>query len=224
MSSIVLRSLTALGLALAFPACGSDPAEPAAPQAELKLVHVSASPGAADLYIDGQPVLTGVGAGSSRVARVPAGMQQLSVRKAGVQVGTVGAQLSVDQLTSVVLSEAGMQVYAATPDTGQAATNRANIRIINITSDATSPTLLHMLINYPGVSPDSTARIGIDHAIASHGTLMYFDPGLFRFRLVPQGTTTVLHELTFNVEAGQKKAVVIRRENGVYRFELVTEL
>jgi hypothetical protein len=223
MSHSVLRSLT-VGLALASAAC-SESTPPGQSEAELKLVHVSASVGAADVFVGGERVIADQAFGTSRLVRVPAGNQQLSIRKNGQSLRTLGVLLSASHVNSVVLSDSGLQASSVvTPDTGQAISNRANIRLINITSgNAAAPTLLHVLINAPGVSPDSVARLGIDTQIASHGTLMYFDPGHFRFRFVPQGTTTVLTEVEFDVAAGEKKAVVLQRENGVYRAEVVTE-
>ena len=53
---------------------------------------------------------------------------------------------------------------------------------------------------------------------------MYFDPGEFRFRLVAQGSSTVLAERLVTVNAGEKRAVVIERsEDGTYTMQVVIE-
>jgi hypothetical protein len=53
---------------------------------------------------------------------------------------------------------------------------------------------------------------------------MYFDPGEFTFRFYPEGSTTLLTEVTFSVTAGQTKAVVLERAaDGTYSASVVVE-
>ena len=50
------------------------------------------------------------------------------------------------------------------------------------------------------------------------------NPGEFRFRLVAQGSSTVLAERLVTVNAGEKRAVVIERsEDGTYTMQVVIE-
>jgi hypothetical protein len=65
---------------------------------------------------------------------------------------------------------------------------------------------------------------GLNATVPSHGPLMYFNPGHFRVRFVPEGGTTVLTEAEFDVAAGEKKAIVLSRDDaGAYSVKIVTE-
>lgn len=217
-------TLLAAGL---LAACNDDPTDPNGPTAELRLLHATADLGAVDLLIDGEPVILGVTFGNaSAITEVPAGTQQITVRSGGTVLGQLNAILTTEHINAVTVAQGVPQLSATViPDTGAVATNRANIRLVNVVGSNTSdPTLLHVLINAPGVSPDSVARIGLDTKVASYGTLMYWDPGQFRFRYAPENTENVLTEVTFTVAAGEKKAVVLERDAaGTYKVQVVTE-
>jgi hypothetical protein len=226
-----LRSLRALLVGaltcFAATACDDDPTDPTGPTAELRLLHATSNLGAVDLLIGGQTVISGITFGNaSSITEVPAGTQRLVVRSGATVLGEIDANLSTSHVNAVTVAS-GVPQFSETvvPDTGAAASNRANIRLVNVVGTNTSdPTLLDVLINFPGVSPDSTATLGMDSKIASYGTLMYFDAGQFRFRFVPDGGSTILAEATFAVANGEKKAVVLQRDpNGTYRVEVVTE-
>jgi len=111
------------------------------------------------------------------------------------------------------------------PDTGVVATARANLRLVNVVgTNLSDPTQLQVLINFPGVSPDSAAALGMDSKIASYSSLLYFDPGQFRVRYVPQGSATVLAEAQFSIAQGEVKVAVLHRDSdGQYRVEIVVE-
>jgi Domain of unknown function (DUF4397) len=218
-----------LGIAAGAAACdNATTPSSGANDADLKLVHASANVGAVDVDVGGQTVITGLTYGnSSALTRVTAGAQRVRVRHGATTIAEVDAMLSTVHVNALTLTDDTVQVSTTvTPDTGQAISNRANIRLINVVGESTSdPTLLYALINAPGVSPDSVARIGMDTKIASHGSLMYFDPGHFRFRFAPQANVSnVLADVDFDVVAGQKRAVVLRRDaGGVYHAEVVAE-
>jgi hypothetical protein len=221
-----LRALSAACL-LALAGCGTEPNPPVGGDAELRLLHATADLGPLDVYIGDVRVIQGVTYGNtSAIAMVPDGQQHLVVRSGSTSIGELDATLSPAHINAVTVA-AGVPQLSSTviPDTGAVATNRANIRLVNVVGPTTAdPTLLHVLVNFPGVSPDSTARLGLDTKIASYGTLMYFDPGHFRFRFVPQNTTTVLTEVEFDVAAGEKKAVVLERAaDGSYHAQVVVE-
>lgn len=194
--------------------------------AQLKVVHAADAVGAVDVRIGDVPVITGLAFGqSSALTPVPAGLHRLTFRSGSSTVAQLDVTLTSSGINAVTLNEDTAQVTPVTPDTGHAATNRANIRVINVAGEnASAPTMLSVLINFPGVGADSTATLGLDARVPSHGPLMYFDPGFFRFRFVPQGSTTVLTQVEFNVAAGEKKAVVLERSAaGAYSAKVVTE-
>jgi hypothetical protein len=208
-------------------ACDDDPTDPNGPTAELRLLHATSDLGSVDLLIGGETVISGVSFGTaSAITEVPAGPQRLVVRAGSTILGEIDANLSTSHVNAVTVAS-GVPQFSETvvPDTGVAASNRANIRLVNVVGPNTSaPTLLDVLINFPGVNPDSTAVLGMDSKIASYGTLMYFDAGQFRFRFVPDGGSAILAEANFSVANGEKKAVVLQRDaNGTYRVEVVTE-
>lgn len=194
--------------------------------AQLKVVHAAATVGAIEVRMGGTPLISGLSYGQSSAAvPVPAGPRRLTFRSDGTTIAAVDVNLSADGLNAVTLNEDTAQVTPVTPDTGVAATNRANIRVINVAGTSTAaPTMLSVLINFPGVGADSVASLGMDATVPSHGPLMYFDPGFFRFRFVPQNSTTVLTQVEFSVAAGEKKAVVLERSaGGTYSAKVVTE-
>jgi hypothetical protein len=226
MAGRIGTTLFVLSLTAAVACDGTTSIRAGGETAQLKVVHAAQSLGAVNVDVGNNTVISGLTFGStSGLTNVPAGAQRLRFRAAGVEIAHLDITLSSTGITAVALSGDTAQVTPVTPDTGQAATNRANIRMINIAGEnASAPYMLSVLVNYPGVSADSTAVFGMDSRVPSHGSLMYFDPGHFRFRFVPQGTTTVLTEVEFDVTAGQKKAVVLERSvTGTYSAKVVTE-
>lgn len=225
----LLHATAALALTLTA-ACSDSVADPnvnPGEQAELKVLHATAGIGNVDVHVGNQVVISNLSSGrSSAPTTVPAGMQRVRFRQGNTVIADVDVQLTTQHVNVLTLVDGAAQVSSSvTPDTGVAATNRANIRVINVASGITAdPTDLQVLINYPGVSSDSTARLGLDTKIASHGPLMYFDPGEFRFRFVPTGTETVLAELVFSVAAGEKRAVMLERNaDGSYQAKVIVE-
>lgn len=226
MSHPVSRSL-AMSYLLVLAGCGTDPNPSMGGDAELRLLHATENLGPLDVYIGDVRVIQGVTFGNtSAIAMVPDGAQHLVVRSGSTDVGELDATLTTAHINALTVA-AGVPQLSSTviPDTGAVATDRANIRLVNVVGPTTAdPALLHVLVNFPGVNPDSTARLGIDTKVASYGTLMYFDPGHFRFRFVPRDTDTVLTEVEFEVAAGETKAVVLEREaDGSYRAQVVVE-
>jgi hypothetical protein len=89
-------------------------------------------------------------------------------------------------------------------------------------ANSSPPTLLAVKVTAP--APDTVMTFGIDTQIARYGTLMYFDPGTFTFRFQPDRSSTVLTQVTFDVAAGQTKAVVLERAaDGTYSASVVIE-
>lgn len=223
-------SIKMLAAAVVFIAgCGDDsPNGIGGPTAQLKVVHAAAALGAVEVRVGGAAVINGLSYGnSSAITTVPAGAQRLTFRSGGSDVAVVDVTLSASGINAIAFNGDTAQVTPVTPDTGQAAPTYANIRFINIAgTNASPPTLLSILVNFSGVPPDSTAVLyaGFDATVPKHGSLLYFAPGPFRFRFVPQGTTNVLAEVLFDVAAGEKKAVVLERSaGGTYAAKVVTE-
>jgi hypothetical protein len=217
-----------VGIALLAAACDSDSSGPNETLADLTVVHASAGVGAIDVTVDGETAVSNLAFGSaSPRIQVPSGVQRIVVRAGDDVIGEIDATLTTSHVNAVVVASGEVRVAGTVvPDTGQVATTRANLRLVNVVgANATAPTSLDILINMPGVSPDSTARLGgLDTRIASYSSLLYFDPGAFRLRYVPQGTTTVLAEAEFDIAMGETKVAVLERDaDGSYRVTIVVE-
>ena len=195
--------------------------------AELRLVQATASLGPVDVEVGGVTVIHGVAYGTtSRLVQVPGGTQRVRVRAGSQTIGEVDRALDLQQVNLLVVSNGTLQFSeVVTPDTGQAISNRANLRMVNVVGSSTQvPTLLDVLIKAPNANPDSVIRLGMDAQIGSYGTRMYFDPGHFSFQYVPHGGSTVLAEISFDVVAGETKAVVLERlADGSYRVQVLVE-
>jgi hypothetical protein len=211
---------------LLFGACSDSPNGPA-DEAELRVLHVTPTLGPVDVEVGGVTVVHSVAYGTaSDLVQVPGGQQHLVVRAGGQILGELDQTLSLQHVNSVVVADGTPRFLTlVTPDTGQAISNRANIRMVNVVGPTNqAPTLLQVLVKAPNPNPDSVATFGLDTQIASYGTLMYFDPGHFTFKFVPAGGSTVLAETSFDVAAGEKKAVVLERgANGIYRVQVIVE-
>jgi hypothetical protein len=216
----------AVAIAAAALACGDGTgASPGG--AEFQVWHATPSLGALDVQVGSATAVSGLASGrSSRVVRVAEGIQHIQVRSGNNVVGEMNYDLSTAQLNTLVVADSALQFSGqVTPDTGTVASNRANVRMINVAGLNTSdPTLLDVKVKAPNANPDSIITFGMDSKVASRGPLMYFDPGHFIFTYLPDGTTTVLTEVEFDVAAGEKKAVVLERaEDGSYSASVLVE-
>jgi hypothetical protein len=209
-----------------FGACSNSPNGPAG-GAELRVLHATPTLGPVAVEVAGVTVVHSVSYGTaSGLVQVPGGQQHLVVRVGGQSIGELDQTLSLQHVNSIVVAGGTPQFLTmVTPDTGQAISNRANIRMVNVVgSNSNPPTLLQILVRAPNANPDSVATFSLDTRIASYGTLMYFDPGHFSFKFVPSGEATVLTEASFDVAAGEKKAVILERAaDGTYRVQVVVE-
>ena len=215
--------------AIAFLAASCENASSSNPtQAALTVVHATQALGAIDVSVGGEPVVTGLAFGSaSAPIAVPAGTQRVVVKVGTDTISDFDADMTTAHVNAVVVANGAAQVAGTViPDTGAVAAARANLRLVNVVgSNSDAPNLLDILINFPGVAEDSTARLGgLDTRIASYSSLMYFDAGNFRIRYVPQGTTDVLTEAEFPIATGEVKVAVLQRAaNGTYTVTIVTE-
>ena len=208
-------------------ACSSDPTNSNGngPKAELTVVHASPGIGLIDVRVANVSVVSGLAYGrSSGVRQVAAGASEIVVRASDSVIARFSANLTADQATALTIGEDTTQMSNVMPDTGIAVSNRANVRLVNVVGPTTAnPTQLSLRLNFPGVSAESTAVIGLDTRIASHGPLMYFDPGHFRAAFVAQGSTTVLAQTEFDVAAGKTAIIVLERNAaGAYVVRIVT--
>jgi len=216
-------SLSLVATAAVLAACSDSTTSPAM-TADLKLVHADAGAGPVDLEIGGTTVIQDLAYGHvSAVARVPGGAQRIVLRSGATVVATLDATMSETVLNSLLLGTSGVQLASVVPDTGSVATDRANIRMVNVVGSSTAdPNVLSVKVSAP--APDTVMTFGVDTRIARYGTLMYFDAGEFTFRFYPEGSTTLLTEVTFSVTAGQTKAVVLERTaDGTYGASVVVE-
>ncbi|HKS06438.1 MAG TPA: DUF4397 domain-containing protein [Gemmatimonadaceae bacterium] len=215
--------------ALAFIAAScEDSASSNGAQAELTVIHATQALGAVEVLVDGESVIASLEFGSaSGPIDVPSGTQRVVVRAGTDTVGDFETNLTTEHVNAVVIANGAAQVAGTIiPDTGAVAVARANLRLVNVVGpNDDAPVNLDILINFPGVGPDSTARLGgLDTRIASYSSLLYFDAGSFRLRYVPQGTTDVLTEAEFDIAVGEVKVAVLERaENGTYKVTIVSE-
>jgi hypothetical protein len=184
--------------------------------------------GAIDVTVGDETVVSNLAFGSAASsASVPAGLQRIRVSAGGQVISDFETTLTTEHVNALVVANGAAHVVGTViPDTGAVATNRANLRLVNVVgSNDTEPTLLDILINMPGVDPDSTARLAaMDSRIASFSSLLYFDPGSFRLRYVPEGTATALAEAEFEIAQGETKVAVLERNtDGTYRVTIVAE-
>ena len=228
MPKIICAPGRSLLLAAVAAACSSDPTIPdgRGGDAELTVVHASPAIGLVDVRIAEQSVISGLAYGrSSGTVRVPAGERRITVWSGGSALAEFSRTLEPGERTALTIGEDTTQISSVIPDTGGVVSSRANLRLVNVVGRSTAdPTLLTMRLAFPGVRADSTAKIGLDAKVASHGPLMYFDPGHFRVEFVPQGSTTVLAQTEFDVAGGGLALIVLERNAaGAYSVRIVRE-
>lgn len=208
-------------------ACGDSSNGPGGATAEFRALHATPNLGPIDVLVGGTPVVNGLPYGATSPAvTVPGGQQRFVVRAGNQVLADLQHVLSTAHVNSLVISDSAPQFSeVVVPDTGQTAPAFAHLRLVNVVGSNTSPpTLLDILIRWPGPDPDSIVTSTLDATVPAYWSLMYFPPGEFNVRYVPTGETTVLTEVTFDVAAGEKKAVVLgRSDDGTYHAEVVTE-
>lgn len=225
-TSIILM-LAGVGLVAA--GCDESPIGPPGGTAALRLLHASAATGAVDVLVGTSRVISNVTFGNgSAIAYVAAGSQELLVRSGSQVLGQLSVTLSTSHVNTVVLANGSARLSDVVTDTGAVNPTRGNVRLVNVVGpNSSDPTLLQALLsatNQQGQAPDSVQKFGFDAKVASYGTLMYLTPGQVTVKFVPQGTSTVLTQVTFAVAAGEAKAVVLERAaGGAYTAQVVTE-
>ena len=225
-----------LALAGALSGCDDDPAAPAQPMAELRLLNGAGDAAALDLLADGAVVATGIPyEGSSDYVPVPAGTQEVAVRATGTAsvLHSLEANLVQGGGYSVVAGGEALSLALRSPgDTGAAQPDRANIRIVNVappftdSASAGPPIPLDVHITPPGADlAGHPAELSLDARYPSYSTLLYFEPGTWVVRFTEAGTTTVVAGTeALSIGAGAVRAVMLERvEGGVWPVSVVAE-
>jgi hypothetical protein len=221
-------------------ACGA-PGGPRGTENEVTIRMMNTATAAAlDLLVGGQVVAGAVQyEQASAPVRVPGGNRTLAVRESGATtlLASRSAVLTAGSRYTIMVSgttDALVLTPSVVADTGLARPDRANLRIINVSTivmpqDSSSlppPIPLDVYITAPGTSLTGAAsQLSLDARVSSYSSLLYFDPGSYVVRFVTPGTTTVVAETAaFSVAAGQVRAITLQRQgNGTWKTSVVAE-
>jgi hypothetical protein len=235
--------LGALGAAAlgALAACG-DTGGPSGNEGTvtLRLMHTAAGAAALDLIVGGQVIAGGVQfERASAPATAPAGTQTLAVRHSGESAVLASRSLALtpgEDYAVLVSGSPGDLVLTSSvvPDTGNARPDRANLRIINIStlvmpadsSNLPPPIPLDVYITAPDAAlAGLPSQLSLDARVSSYSSLMYFDPGSLMVRFVTPGTASVVAATAaIPIAAGEVRAVTLQRQSdGTWRTSVVVE-
>ena len=233
--------LGALGGAalLALAAC-SDTGGPSEGTVTMRMMHTAAGASALDFIVGGQVIAGGVQfERASAPATAPGGPQTLAVRRTGESAVLASKNITLTpgaEYTVMVSGSLGDLVLtpSVVVDTGNARPDRANLRIINIStivmptdsSNMPPPIPLDVYITAPGVAlAGLPSQLSLDARISSYSSLIYFDPGSLMVRFVTPGTTTVVATTAaIPIAAGEVRAVTLQRQSdGTWRTSVVVE-
>ena len=237
-----IRGTLTLSFALgALAACGSEPGGPGEDgTASVRLMHAAAGASALDLVVGGQVVAGGIRyEHASAPTLIAGGTRTVAIRKTGEAGALLTRTVALAPGGRYAMVVSGSQAaLVLTPsvvvDTGLARPDRANLRIINVStvvmpqdSSAMPPPIpLNVVITAPGVPlAGAGSQLSLDARISSYSTLLYFDPGTYVVRFVTPGTTTVVAETAaIPIAAGQVRAVTLQRlADGSWRTSVVAE-
>jgi len=233
--------LSTLGAAalLALLAC-SDTGGPSEGTVTMRMMHTAVGASALDLMVGGQVIAGGVQfERASAPTTAPGGPQTLAVRRSGESAVLASKNLTLtpgEDYAVMVSGSLGDLVLTSSvvPDTGNARPDRANLRIINIStfemstdsSNMPPPIPLDVYITAPGVAlAGLSSQLSINAGASSYSTLIYFDPGTLMVRFVTPGTITVVATTTaIPIAAGEVRAVTLQRQSdGTWRTAVVVE-
>lgn len=233
--------LSALGAAalLALPAC-SDTGGPSEGTVTMRMMHTAVGASALDLMVGGQVVAGGVQfERASAPTTAPGGPQTLAVRRSGESAVLASRNITLTPGAEYTVMVSGsLSDLILTPsvvvDTGNARPDRANLRIINIStivmgadsSNMPPPIPLDVYITAPGVPlAGLPTQLSLDARVSSYSSLIYFDPGTLMVRFVTPGTSTVVATTgAIPIAAGEVRAVTLQRAtDGTWRTSVVVE-
>ena len=238
MNRVQLGSMGCAAL-LALAAC-SDTGGPGEGTATLRMMHTAVGTSALDLVVGGQVIAGGVlFERASAPATVPGGNQTLAIRRSGESAVLISKSLTLtpgEEYTVMVSGSLGDLALTSSvvPDTGDARPDRANLRIINIStiviptdsSQMPPPIPFDVYITAPGAAlAGLSSQLSLDARVSSYSTLMYFDPGTLLVRFVTPGTTNVVATTAaIPIGAGEVRAVTLQRQSdGTWRTSVVVE-
>jgi hypothetical protein len=238
MQRVRLGTLGAAAL-LALVAC-SDTGGPSEGTVTMRMLHTVAGASALDLIVGGQVVAGGVQfERASAPTTAPAGPQTLAVRRSGESALLASKSITLTPGAEYAVMVSGsLADLVLTPsvvvDTGNARPDRANLRIINIStivmptdsSNMPPPIPLDVYITAPGAAlAGLPSQLSLDARVSSYSSLIYFDPGTLMVRFVTPGTTNVVAATgTIAISAGEVRAVTLQRQNdGTWRTSVVVE-
>ena len=231
-----------VGSSLALAACAGEPGGPGGGEgtATIRMLNAATGSGSLDLVVGGQLIAGAVDYERASVnAAVPGGTQVLNVRRSGEQavLASKSAELQPGGKYSLVVSGSLTSLVltsTAVGDTGAARPDRANLRLINIStivipqdsSQMPPPIPLDVYITTPGLALAGLfPNLSLDARVSSYSTLLYFDPGTFQVRFVTPGTTTVVAEAgPIVMAAGAVRAVTLSKQgDGTWKTAVVVE-
>ena len=234
------RLSTVSGAALlALLAC-SDTGGPSEGTVTVRMMHTAVGASALDLMVGGQVVAGGVQfERASAPTTAPGGPQTLAVRRSGESAVLASRNITLTPGAEYTVMVSGsLSDLILTPsvvvDTGNARPDRANLRIINIStivmgadsSNMPPPIPLDVYITAPGVPLAGLAsQLSLDARVSSYSSLIYFDPGTLMVRFVTPGTGTVVATTgAIPIAAGEVRAVTLQRQSdGTWRTSVVVE-
>jgi len=232
----------ALAIALGVAACGSPTDTNNTGTAQVRLMNAAAGSPALDLVVGGTVIVSGVQfEHTSPLASLPSGAQTLAVRRSG-QVGTLASRslpVIPNAKYTVVVSGSLLSLTmtaAMTVDTGRAKPDRANFRLINISSvegpqdssqRLTPPSMpLDVYITPPDADlAQLTPNLALDALYSSYSSLIYFDPGTWSVRFTYAGAKQVVaNSGAIPIAAGEIRAVtLLRKSDGTWQTSVVAE-
>jgi hypothetical protein len=238
MSRARLSTLGAAAL-LALLAC-SDTGGPSEGTVTMRMMHTAAGASALDLMVGGQVIAGGVQfERASAPATAPGGPQTLAVRRTGESAVLASKNITLTPGADYTVMVSGsLADLVLTPsvvvDTGNARPDRANLRIINIStivmpadsSNLPPPIPLDVFITAPNAAlAGLPSQLSLDARVSSYSSLIYFDPGTLMVRFVTPGTTTVVASTAaIPIAAGEVRAVTLQRQSdGTWRTSVVVE-
>ena len=238
MSRARLSTLGATAL-LALLAC-SDTGGPSEGTVTMRMMHTAEGASALDLMVGGQVIAGGVQfERASAPVTAPGGAQTLAVRRTGESAVLASKNITLTPGADYTVMVSGsLAELVLTPsvvvDTGNARPDRANLRIINIStivmpadsSNLPPPIPLDVFITAPNAAlAGLPSQLSLDARVSSYSSLIYFDPGTLMVRFVTPGTTTVVASTaTIPIAAGEVRAVTLQRQSdGTWRTSVVVE-
>ena len=197
--------------------------------ARLQLFNGAADLGTVDLDVGGQ-VIHGIAYGDvTRSLQLDAGDQTVRVMTGSSALTSRTLTLADGSNTMLVLSHQGANVdLSVAGDTGQAKTDKANLRLISapevprtvVDSSASAQSLLDVYVAPAGTNIASLSpKVILETQVATYSTYFYYTPGALDVTYTRHGTQTVVAQVTAIAFApGDAKAVmIIRAADGTYR-------